>query len=307
MDTRDGMNSVGGRKRMSAAIEVEGLTYTYPDGTEALRGVTFAIAEGEAVGLVGPNGAGKSTLTWLLSGFLAPAAGWARICGLEVCKANLAQVRRRLGVIFQNPDDQLFMPTLFDDVAFGLLNLDHNSNVSTGKKNPHKRHAYAPDIEERVIGALRQVGLEAERHRFAGHLSAGQKRLAALAAVLAVQPEVLVLDEPTSDLDPRARRRFIEHMQTLPHARLIASHDLEMILDLCPRVLMLDRGLVAADGPAVDILGDAALVESHGLEVPYSLRRDHTHRFPLRGSPHEAEHRKQDERPGSGGATLAQP
>ncbi|MCX8035707.1 MAG: energy-coupling factor ABC transporter ATP-binding protein [Candidatus Sumerlaeia bacterium] len=294
-------------KQKSAAIEVQGLAFTYPDGTEALRGVTFAVAGGEAVGLVGPNGAGKSTLTWLLSGFLEPAAGCARICGLDVCKANLAQVRRRLGVIFQNPDDQLFMPTLFDDVAFGLLNLDSDSGASSGKNKRHGRDTHAGAIEARVIEALQQVGLESERHRFAGHLSAGQKRLAALAAVLVVQPDVLVLDEPTSDLDPRARRRFIEQMQTLPQTRLIASHDLEMILDLCPRVLLLDQGVVAADGPAVEILGDAALVESHGLEVPYSLRRDHTHRFPLRGTPHEMEHRKQDARPASGGSSSPQP
>jgi len=258
------------------AIEVADLAYAYPDGTDALRGVSFMVGPGEAVGLVGPNGAGKSTLTWLLAGFIAPARGRAMIEGREVRKANLADIRRRLGVIFQNPDDQLFMPTLFDDVAFGLLNLGCN----------------ARDVERRVVEALQQVGLESERNRFAGHLSAGQKRLAALAAVLVVGPEVLVLDEPTSDLDPRARRRFIEQTATLPQARLIASHDLEMILDLCPRVLVLDQGRIVADGPAIEILGDASQIEPHGLEVPYSLRRDHKHRFPLRGTPHETEHRK---------------
>jgi len=258
------------------AIRVSDLAYTYLDGTEALRGVSFEIAEGEAVGLVGPNGAGKSTLIWLLAGFIAPSRGKAWIQGREVRKPDLAEIRRRLGVIFQNPDDQLFMPTLFDDVAFGLLNLG---------ESPEK-------VEARVIEALRSVGLESQRNRFPGHLSAGQKRLAALAAVLALGPEVLVLDEPTSDLDPRARRRFIEQTAALRQTRLIASHDLEMILDLCPRVLLLDRGLIAADGPSVEVLSDAGLVESHGLEVPYSLRRDHVHRFPLRGTPHEAEHRR---------------
>jgi len=260
----------------AVAIEVADLAYSYPDGTEALRGVSLTVAAGEAVGLVGPNGAGKSTLVWLLAGFIAPTRGRASIQGREVCKANLADVRRRLGVIFQNPDDQLFMPTLFDDVAFGLLNLGRNSG----------------EIEQRVTEALQQIGLESERDRFAGHLSAGQKRLAALAAVLAVGPEVLVLDEPTSDLDPRARRRFIGQMAARPETRLIASHDLEMILDLCPRVALLDRGLVVADGSAIEILASSSLIEPHGLEVPYSLRRDHKHRFPLRGTAHETEHRK---------------
>ena len=258
------------------AIEVDGVAYTYPDGTEALRGVTFALAPGEAVGLIGPNGAGKSTLIWTLAGFLAPSRGRAIVQGREVRKANLADVRRRLGLIFQNPDDQLFMPTLFEDVAFGPLNLGMARE----------------EVEARVAAALREVGLADERDKFPGHLSGGQKRLAALAAVLAAGPEVLVLDEPTSDLDPRARRRFIEHMVALPQARLIASHDLEMILDLCPRVLLLDRGAIVADGPALEVLADAALVEAHGLEAPYSLRRDHAHRFPLHGTPHEHEHRK---------------
>ena len=261
---------------MTPAIEVADVAFAYPDGTEALRGVSFQVAEGEAVGLVGPNGAGKSTLTWLLAGFIAPKRGRAAIQGREVSRANLAEVRRRLGLIFQNPDDQLFMPTLFDDVAFGPLNLGCDER----------------EIEQRVIEALRQVGLESARERFAGHLSAGQKRLAALAAVLAVGPEVLVLDEPTSDLDPRARRRFIEQTAALPQARLIASHDLEMILDLCPRVVVLDQGLVAADGSSLKLLANPSLVEAHGLEVPYSLRRDHKHRFPLRGTPHETEHHR---------------
>ena len=262
----------------TAAIEVADLAYTYPDGTEALRGVSFSVGEGEAVGLVGANGAGKSTLVWSLAGFIFPTSGRAAVQGREVSKANLADVRRRLGVIFQNPDDQLFMPTLFDDVAFGLLNLGCEPN----------------EVERRVTDALRQVGLGSARDRFAGHLSAGQKRLAALAAVLAVGPEVLVLDEPTSDLDPRARRRFINQMVTLPQARLIASHDLEMILDLCPRVIVLDAGLAVADGDSQILLADASLIEPHGLEVPYSLRRDHKHRFPLRGTPHELEHRRQE-------------
>jgi cobalt/nickel transport system ATP-binding protein len=261
------------------AIDVHDLAYAYPDGTEALRGVSFEVAPGEAVGLVGPNGAGKSTLIWLLAGFFPASSGSARIQGREVVKANLADVRRRLGVIFQNPNDQLFMPTLFDDVAFGLLNQGCDGG----------------EVQARVGEALRQVDLESERDRFPGHLSAGQRRLAAMAAVLAIGPEVLVLDEPTSDLDPRARRRFIDQAAGLPQARLIASHDLEMILDLCPRVLLLNHGELVADGPAIGLLSDAERVEANGLEVPYSLRRDHVHRFPLRGTPHEHEHRKWDE------------
>lgn len=263
-----------------AAIDVKDLAFSYPDGTEALRGVSLRVKPGEAVGLVGPNGAGKSTLIWVLAGFLSPAAGSAAIEDVPVRKANLAQVRRRLGVIFQNPDDQLFMPTLFEDIAFGLLNLGNDGRA----------------VEGRVMEALREVELEGERDRFPGHLSGGQKRLAALAAVLATGPDVLVLDEPTSNLDPRARRRFIDHAARLPQARLIASHDLEMILDLCPRVVLIDNGRVIADGPAIEILSDGERIEPHGLEVPYSLRRDHVHRFPLHGTPHEHEHEKWEEK-----------
>jgi energy-coupling factor transporter ATP-binding protein EcfA2 len=243
--------------------------------------MTFRIEPGESVGLVGPNGAGKSTLIWLLAGFFAPSAGRAEIQGIEVRKANLTEVRRRLGVIFQNPDDQLFMPTLFEDVAFGPLNLDSRADPA--------------EVEKRVMEALGEVELASERDRFPGHLSGGQKRLAAMAAVLATGPEVLVLDEPTSNLDPRARRRFIDHAGRLGQARLIASHDLEMILDLCPRVILIDDGRVVADGEAVEMLAQKELVEKHGLEVPYSLRRDHVHRFPLKGTPHEHEHRKWEE------------
>lgn len=240
---------------MNAAIEVQGLSYTYADGTVALSDVSFRLEPGECVALVGPSGAGKSTLAKCLVGFVKPRSGRVMVDGIEVGPKTLAEVRRRVGLIFQNPDDQLFMPTLFDDVAFGLLQGGVNGD----------------QLRQRVEQALADHGLDGLAKKFPGHLSGGQKRLAALAGVLVMEPAVLLLDEPSSNLDPRSRRNLINRLSGLTNTRLIAGHDLEMALDLCSRVLLLSGSRLVADGPAVKILGDKSLMAAHGLEVPHSL------------------------------------
>ncbi len=260
----------------TSAIEIRDLHYRYPDGTEALAGVDLSLSYGITVGLVGPNGAGKSTLALNAIGFLHPSSGSIRVFGTTVEHSTLRMVREQVGLLFQNPDDQLFLPTLFDDVAFGPLNLRLSDD----------------EVRRRVSSALAAVGLSGLEEKFPGHLSGGQKRAAALAAVLAMEPRLLIMDEPSSDLDPAARRSLINQLHTLPQAKVIATHDLELVLDLCPRVVVLDAGRVVADGPALEILSRADLMKRHRLEVPYSLRRDHIHRFPLSGSPHQAEHQK---------------
>lgn len=258
------------------AVRVRGLEYRYPDGREALRGVDLTIRAGEAVALVGPNGAGKSTLLLHLNGLLPGKGGgtighshaigggdrrrpgpcvW--IDGLEVNDRNAPEVRRRVGLVFQDPDDQLFCNTVLEDVAFGPLNL--------GIKPAEARRI----AEE----CLRRVDLEAEAGRPPHHLSFGERKRVCLAGVLACRPSVLVLDEPTANLDPRGRRRFIRLVQGLDCTMLVATHDLEMALEVCRRVVLLDGGRVVADGPCREVLADAELLERHGLERPMSLDR----------------------------------
>jgi cobalt/nickel transport system ATP-binding protein len=239
------------------AIHVEGLTYVYPQGERALDSVSFEVRAGECVGLVGPNGAGKTTLFLCLAGVLGRKGGKVVAVGLD--PADREQRRRlpaHLGIVFQNSDDQLFNATVFDDVAFGPLNLG----------------LPAEEVRRRVAEALGRVGLTGFEGRVPFHLSGGEKRRVALAGVLAMRPEVLLLDEPSSHLDPRGRREFIRLIQGLDVTRLIASHDLELILETCQRCMVLDRGRLVAEGPARALLADAALMEAHGLEVPYSLR-----------------------------------
>jgi energy-coupling factor transporter ATP-binding protein EcfA2 len=257
------------------AVRVSDLWYRYPDGREALRGVSLQIEEGESVALVGPNGAGKSTLLLHLNGLLpgrardpvahhhgavlpagrgkSPPHVW--IDGLEVDARNAPRVRTKVGLLFQDPDDQLFCTTVIEDVAFGPLNLGAS-----------KAEARALAME-----CLARVDLQHAADRPPHHLSFGERKRVCLAGVLACRPAVLVLDEPTANLDPRGRRRFIQLIRGLPATKLIATHDLEMVLEICPRVVLLDQGQVVGDGPSRDVLGDASLVESHGLELPLSL------------------------------------
>ena len=249
---------------MSAAIEVSNLSYRYHDGTQALRGVSFHVAPGECVGLLGPNGSGKSTLLLHLNGLLPekPAADDAvRIFGQPITPETLAAVRRQVGLVFQDPDDQLFCPTVAEDVAFG----------------PQQLGLSEAQVKPRVQQALAQVGLSASGHRATHHLSHGEKRRACLAGVLACEPGLLVLDEPTSDLDPRGRREFKALLRSIPATKLIATHDLELVVELCARAIVLDQGTVVADGPVTKLLNDEALMLAHGLERPHILRHMHPH------------------------------
>jgi cobalt/nickel transport system ATP-binding protein len=253
-------------------IEVRDLTYHYPDGNMALRDVSFAIAVGESVGVVGPNGAGKSTLLLHLNGLLpgrslyehqhrasrshphdAEPRVW--VAGMAVIEDNMPEIRRRVGLLFQDPDDQLFCPTVAEDVAFGPKNLGHDKAT----------------VHDIVAGALEQVGLTGYGHRIAHHLSFGERKRVCLAGVLACSPTVLALDEPSGNLDPATRRRFIELLRRPAATKVVASHDLELVLELCDRVLLLDRGQLYADGPVREVLSDSTLLEQHGLEVPLSL------------------------------------
>ncbi len=237
-------------------IEFADVAFRYPDGTPALQGVSFRITHGESVGIVGANGAGKSTLVLQMNGCLLPSAGRIRIGDLELSPGTRQEIRKKVGVVFQNPDDQLFMPRVFDDVAFGPINL-----------------GMAPErVAERVRSALATVGCAHLEQKPPHHLSGGQKRAVAIAAVLAMAPDILVMDEPSADLDPRSRRQLIGLLQSFTHSKIIASHDLDLILDVCDRCLVLRDGRLAADGPAADILTDQRLLEANHLELPLSLQ-----------------------------------
>lgn len=241
-----------------ASVITHQLSHRYADGRLALDHVSFSIAPGECVALVGPNGAGKTTLFLRLCGVLTGKLGQASVCGLDPADpAHRKKLPETVGVVFQNPDDQLFSPTVLDDVAFGPLNLG----------------ATPEEARNRALEALVAVGLPDAADRVPLQLSGGDKRRAALAGVLAMHPTVLLLDEPSAFLDPRGRRDLIGLISKLPGTRLIATHDLDLVLDLCSRVLVLDAGKLVADGPAGELLADPELIEKHGLEVPYRLRR----------------------------------
>jgi uncharacterized protein (TIGR00268 family) len=236
-------------------IEVRGLGFDYPDGFHALDDVSFDAAPGECLGLVGPNGAGKSTLLLLLVGILNPSRGKIIVGGEELTARSLKSVRRRLGFAFQDPDDQLFMPTVGADVAFGPRNMGLSEE----------------EVSARTGRALETVGIAHLADRPPFRLSGGEKRAAAIATVLAMEPEALILDEPTSSLDPRSRRRLLELLSSLPHTRIVATHDIDFAYELCDRVIVLSRGRVCAEGPGAAILGDADLMEQSGLELPRGL------------------------------------
>ncbi len=250
---------------MMNAIEISDLKYRYADGLEALRGVSFAIAEGERVALIGPNGAGKSTLLLHLNGLLPerPAVNPSvKIFGEPVTESNFASIRKTVGFLFQDPDDQLFCPTVFEDVAFG----------------PSQFGVTGDALEARVASALEQAGLRGFEERLPQHLSRGEKRRVCLAGVLACEPRVLVLDEPTSDLDPRGRRELKELLRKIPAAQIIATHDLEMVIEICSRAILLDHGRIVADGPPEHLLNNEQLMLEHGLERPHILHHLHPHR-----------------------------
>ena len=236
-------------------IEATNLGYTYPDGTAALQGVSLRITHGESVALVGANGAGKSTLLLHLNGYLTPTQGSVRVGDFPLTKATLPAIRRTVGMVFQNPDDQLFMPTVYDDVAFGPLNLG----------------LPLAEVEARVMHALEVVGLAHVKDKPPYRLSGGEKRSAAIATVLAMSPAILVLDEPSSNLDPKSRRNLINLLKTFTHTKIIATHDLELVLDLCERTIMLRQGQIAADGPTFEVFRNDTLLEECHLEKPLRL------------------------------------
>ncbi|GGS35818.1 putative ABC transporter ATP-binding protein [Streptomyces pseudogriseolus] len=238
----------------TASLEVSGLAFAYPDGHQALFGVDFTIGRGERVALLGPNGAGKTTLVLHLNGILG-GAGTVRVAGLEVGKRHMAEIRRRVGIVFQDPDDQLFMPTVREDVAFG----------------PAAAGVKGAELEARVDRALERVGMAEFKNRPPHHLSFGQRRRVAVATVLAMEPEILVLDEPSSNLDPASRRELADILRSLDVTVLMVTHDLPYALELCPRALVLSDGVIAADGPTADLLADDALMRAHRLELPYGF------------------------------------
>ncbi|HSI93280.1 MAG TPA: ABC transporter ATP-binding protein [Jiangellaceae bacterium] len=243
---------------MNPSLEVRGLAYAYPDGHQALFGIDLAVARGERVALLGPNGAGKTTFVLHLNGILRAGAGSVRVGGLDVRpedRDTIREIRRRVGIVFQDPDDQLFMPTVRDDVAFGPANLGLRG----------------AELEARVTGALAAVGMSDVADRPPHHLSFGQRRRVAVATVLAMRPEILVLDEPTSNLDPASRRELAEILTSLDVTLLLVTHDLPYALELCDRSVVLSGGTVVADGPTVDILTDTALLREHRLELPYGF------------------------------------
>ncbi len=242
------------------ALEIERLAYAYPDGRQALFGVSTRIDAGERVALLGPNGAGKTTLVLHLNGILGAVAGGTgagrlRVGGLPVARENLAEIRRRVGIVFQDPDDQLFLPTVRDDVAFGPANLGLRGDT----------------LDTAVERALAQVGMAHAADRAPHHLSYGQRRRVAVATVLAMEPQILVLDEPSSNLDPAARRELADILTGLDVTILMVTHDLPYALQLCPRALLLDEGRLVADGPTRELLSDAELMARHRLELPYGF------------------------------------
>lgn len=229
-------------------LEIENLSYSYPDGTKALENISFSMDEEQKMAVLGANGAGKSTLMLHLNGILE-GKGRISVCGLELCKKNTRQIRQKVGLVFQNPDDQLFCPTVFDDVAFGP------QNMGLPKE----------EVQKRVTAALARVGLTGFEKRSPFHLSTGEKKRVSLATVLSVDSELIVLDEPTSNLDPKGRREIIELLATLGKSMIIVTHDFDMASRLCPRSIVLSKGCLVADGETAKIISDETLLKNNGL------------------------------------------
>ena len=237
------------------ALEVRDLAYAYPDGRQVLYGINLTVRDGERVALLGPNGAGKTTLVLHLNGILTAGHGSVTVAGLPVEPDNLREIRRRVGIVFQDPDDQLFMPTVAQDVAFGPTNLGLDREA----------------VAERVSEALAAVGMSEHADRAPHHLSFGQRRRVAVATVLAMRPTLLVLDEPTSNLDPASRRELADILESLSLPTLIVTHDLPYAWQLCPRSVLLDEGVIVADRPTPELLADEELLRAHRLELPYGF------------------------------------
>lgn len=239
---------------MNKIIEIRNLNFSYPDDTKALENISMDVYESETIGIIGPNGAGKSTLLLHLNGLL-DGNGKVKIFDKTLSKENIALIRQKVGLVFQDPQDQLFMPTAYEDVAFGPENLGLPKE----------------EIDRKVNFALEGVGLLDKKNHISYHLSLGEQKRLAIATVLSMSPEVLVLDEPNSNLDPASRRHLINLLKNLKVTKIIATHDMEMALDLCSRVILLDRGKIISEGEARKILSNKSLLESHGLEIPLSI------------------------------------
>ena len=239
------------------SIEIKDLYYKYPDGYEALKGVDLTLHKGQSLGIVGSNGAGKSTLLLQLTGINRPSSGKIEINSLEVNKKNLAQIRKDIGFVFQNPEDQLFTTSIYEDVAFG----------------PKNYKLSRQEVDKRVTESLEKVGILELKNRAPYRLSGGQKNLAAIATAISMEPSILIMDEPTSALDPKARRKLINLLNSFDYTKIIASHDLDMILDTCERTIVLKNGQIVADGDTQIILLDRDLMEECDLELPLSCQK----------------------------------
>ncbi len=249
---------------MTPILELRHLTYSYPDGKEALHDVSFSLQPGECIGVIGPNGSGKSTLLLHLNGVLPEEPRSEPVISLNgkpVGTDGLNELRRNVGLLFQDPDDQLFCATVYEDVAFGPVQFGWSKEK----------------VAQAVSGALGATGLLGFEDRSPHHLSGGEKQRVCLAGILSCEPQVLALDEPTSDLDPRGRRELKEILRTIPAAKVIATHDLELVVDLCPRTILLDGGRIIADAPTVELLSNEELMLAHGLEKPHVLQHRHPH------------------------------
>lgn len=237
-------------------LEVKDLHFAYPDGHKAINGISFTIHHGESVGIIGANGAGKSTLLMLIMGILFPSHGEVIVGDVHVTQKTLPLIRQSLGMVFQDPDDQLFMTTVYDDVAFG----------------PRNYRLDEKEVEARVLKALETVGILHLKDRAPFKLSGGEKRAAAIASVLSMHPDFLIMDEPTSGLDPKSRRRVMALLRSFKHSRIITGHDLDMVFELCDRTIIIKDGEIAADGNTREVLTDARLLDECGLEMPFSLQ-----------------------------------
>jgi cobalt/nickel transport system ATP-binding protein len=241
---------------VSARVEISGVEFAYPDGRVALGGVDLVIEQGERLAMLGPNGAGKTTLALHLNGIHEPTSGSVRIGGVPVSPGTLSEIRRRVGLVFQDSNDQLFMPNVGEDVAFGPANLGFSGE----------------ELEQRVSSALSAVGGNELADRPSHHLSGGERRRAALATVLSMEPDVLVFDEPSSDLDGAGRRELVSTLAPLEMTQLVITHDLALALELCPRAVIMRDGRVVADGVTRDLLMDPELLAENRLELPFGFQ-----------------------------------